>query len=135
MMTNNGNSVAALLQDIGEDTWSYYPLVHSTTSSHQADIAFLKLHEKTQHVFRFEIYKEQNELINDVIALLKQQSHDPVFFGYPYGLIQADAFARITNKEKEYVLTKFLARFGNDFQKLKKYMTAIDAHSILDSIG
>ena len=37
--------------------------------------------------------------------------------------------------EKEYVLTKFLARFGNDFQKLKKYMTAIDAHSILDSIG
>lgn len=135
MMTNNGNSVAALLQTLNENTWYYSPLVHSKTNNHQAEIAFLKLHEKAQHVFRFEIYKEQNKSINEVIALLKQQSHDPVFFGYPYGLIQADAFARITNKEKEYVLTKFLARFGNDFKKLKKYMTAIDAHSILDSIG
>lgn len=135
MMTNNGNSVPALLQSINAGEWYYYPLAHSKINSHQAEISFIKLHDKAEHVFRFEIFKDQKEDMQEVISLLKNQSHDPVFFGYPYGLIQADTFARISNKEKEYVLTKFLARFGKDIKKLKKYMSAVDAHSILDSIG
>ncbi len=60
---------------------------------------------------------------------------DPVFPGYPYGLLVADKFARVSNNEKEYIQTIIKSNAGKNWAKIKKYMNSFDAHSILDNIG
>ena len=45
-----------------------------------------------------------NQLDEDYILSLVDNSKDPVFYGYPYLLIEADKLARVTNKEKEYFI-------------------------------
>ena len=61
--------------------------------------------------------------------------NDSVFIGYPYGLIEADKNARVSNNEKNMLLTLFSAKFGKDWEKIKESLSNLDAHEILDSIG
>jgi len=46
-------------------------------------------------------------------------------------LVEADRYARVSNEEKEYLKTRFLAEAGD----LGRYLRAQDAHSVLDSVG
>ncbi|MBS3097180.1 DNA double-strand break repair nuclease NurA [Candidatus Woesearchaeota archaeon] len=132
ILTNNGNSINALLNVIGpENPWFYHPIVEITNENHKAEMFFIKLHEKSKHVFRFEIYDKQKANAEEVLSLLSDNSNDPIFPGYPYGLIEADRSARITNQEKEYQKTIFLAKIG---RKLDSHLAAINAHDILDNI-
>ena len=84
---------------------------------------FIKLNKKSRHIFRFEVYKKNKFDVNEILTLLKI-NQDPVFLGYPYGLIEADKFARVTNNEKEYLKT---------ILSLKR-IEEKEAHEILDSI-
>ena len=59
---------------------------------------------------------------------------DAVFLGYPYGLIEADKNARISNQEKGMLLTLFSAKFGKDWEKIKDSISNVDAHEILNNI-
>ena len=76
-----------------------------------------------------------NENINNTVSALKQNSKDPVFLGYPYGLIEADKFARISNNEAEYLRMTFVAKACKSFDKIKQHLNALNAHSILDNIS
>jgi len=98
-------------------------------------MSFVKLHEKSKYIFRFEIYKEQKQHINNVINLISNNCKDAVFIGYPYGLIEADRTARVSNQEKDMMLTIFSAKFGKDWEKIKESLSNIDAHEILDNIN
>ena len=89
---------------------------------------FTKLHPNSDYVFHFQ---GNPEALNTLIQL----SNDPVFPGYPYPLIYADKFARITNQEKEFLRTQFITKLGHDFNKLKKYINSTNAHDILDNIS
>ena len=73
--------------------------------------------------------------MEEVLSLLKQNSKDPVFLGYPYGLIQADRFGRVSNNDAEYLKTSFMAKAGKRFDKIRKYMASVDSHEILDSVS
>ena len=94
---------------------------------------FVKLHEKSKHIFRFEIYKEQKFNINRILSLIAENSNDPVFLGYPYGLIEADRFARISNKELDYFKTMITLKLGAD-SRLNEHLSSRNAHEILDRI-
>ena len=87
------------------DEWYYYPVVNIEDEEHQAEMYFIKLHKDSKHTFMFEVYKENEYNLQNILSLLKQNSIDPVFLGYPYGLIEADKFARVTAQEKEYYQT------------------------------
>jgi len=136
LMTDKGNSVNNALAKFGiKGKWAYNPVADIKSNEHKADISFVKLHEKSKHIFRFEIYKEQKEKLIEAASLLAANSSDPVFIGYPYGLVDADKNARISNNEKDMLKTFFSVKFGKDWEKIKESLTSVDAHEILDSIG
>ncbi|MEK6949796.1 MAG: DNA double-strand break repair nuclease NurA, partial [Nanoarchaeota archaeon] len=135
LMTDKGNSISNALNKYNIDgKWLCHPVADIKSSNHKAEMAFVKLHEKSKYIFRFEIYKEQKGKLKDVISLLASNCKDPVFLGYPYGLIEADKNARISNQEKGMLLALFSAKFGKDWEKIKQSLSNIDAHEILDGI-
>ena len=117
LFTASGNSPVALLDKIGPSgCWSYFIAGHSY---------FVKLHEKSKHVFRFEGNKE-------ALPYLVKNSQDALFLGYPYGLIFVDKMARVSNKEQQSLMVNFLLRKEN--KEIVDYLKTSNAHNILDRI-
>ncbi|MFC1801339.1 DNA double-strand break repair nuclease NurA [Nanoarchaeota archaeon] len=124
LFSKKGNNIAGLLNEISpKTTWLYF-----AGEENQRKIYFVKLNQHSDYVFRFE-----GNI--DSLGALIQHCQDPVFPGYPYGLIYADKFARISNQEKEFLRTQFITKLGKDFERLKKYLNAKSAHDVLDNIG
>jgi hypothetical protein len=118
LFTVSGNSPVVLLSKLGPfSCWRYF-LENQTY--------FVKLHERAKHVFRF----EGNP---DVLPHLIHNSHDALFLGYPYGLILADQFARVSNEERSSLRMNLLLKAEN--KDVLKYLSSSDAHAILDNLG
>ncbi len=73
--------------------------------------------------------------IGKVLGILAEASKDPVFIGYPYGLIEADKLARVSNEEAEFLKVRLISKAGKERSKIIGYMKTVDAHSILDNIA
>jgi hypothetical protein len=131
LLTTNGNSVLNTLNKIApKSSWYYHPVAEINNKDHKAEIFFIKLHEKSKYIFRFELYKNQKPNISSILNLLTTNSKDPVFLGYPYGLIEADKFARVSNQEKAYIQTILKTKI-KEWDKINN----LDAHDILDNIS
>lgn len=98
---------------------------------------FVKLNRKSEHIFRFEIIQEQagNVDLSKILGILVSNSNDPMFLGYPYGLILADKHGKVGNIEKEYLLTKLKTELGDDNRKMDNLRSSIDSHSYIDRIN
>lgn len=114
LFTAKGNSPAQLLNKISPAGCWYYPLDKQTYLA--------KLHPQAKHIFRFE---------GNIFTLpfLAENSKDALFLGYPYGLIIADQFARISHSELNSLKIKF------NFKEIQGYLNDTNAHQILDSIS
>ncbi len=133
LMTDKGGSFAAMLSARGpEKEWYYHPVAEINSEYHNAEMLFARLHEKSSHVFRTEVYKGQRERLAEVVAELKENSRELTFPGYPYGLIMADKLARVSEKEAAYLKAKIFAAAGSKWKNLKRSIAAMDAHDILD---
>lgn len=136
ILTEDGKSALGILNNMGPDnSWYYYPIVKIDNDCHKAEMYIIKLHPKSKYVFRFERYKKSNIDMNEVFSILVDNSKDPVFIGYPYGLIEADRFARVQNREIEILKTRLITSLGKDFEKIRAHLNTKNAHDILDSIG
>jgi hypothetical protein len=136
LLTESGNSVLAILNFMKTNNeWYYYPLVKINNPEHNAEVYLVKLNNNSKHIFRLEINKDSKDRIDELLSLLMENSTDPVFPGYPYGLIEADKFARVTNREIDVKRTQLFMKIGKDFEKLKNHLNTKNAHNILDSIG
>jgi hypothetical protein len=134
IFTENGNLLSAVLSSISSrDSWLYYPIADIENHNHKADIFFAKFHEKSRHIFRLEIFNAQKTKAEQVINELAGNCADPIFIGYPYGLIEADRIARVSNNEKESLKTMLLVKLKN--RNIEKYLSASNAHEILDKIS
>ncbi|MEM4397015.1 MAG: hypothetical protein QW757_00135 [Candidatus Woesearchaeota archaeon] len=102
------------------------------------NVFFIKTNEKSDYSFRLDLLNCEKENLSDflkeIFFLLRENSKDPVFLGYPYGLIEADMFARISNKEKEQIMIRFLSLFGNEGKDIKKIVSLSRTHDVLDKI-
>ena len=117
LFTASGNSPVVLLNKLSSSgCWSY--VVENNSY-------FVKLHEKARHVFRFTGNK-------DFLSYLAKNSTDALFLGYPYGLIAVDGFARVSNEEKRSLKMNFLLKADN--KEIAEYLSATDAHDILDNL-
>lgn len=117
LFTIKGNSPSILLSKLTDlNCWSY--LLDRRTY-------FVKLNDRSKHVFRFEGNPE-------ALSLMIKNSTDPIFLGYPYGLIFVDRMARVTNEEKSSLKSSFLLKAEN--KEIIKYLNSNNAHEILDSI-
>jgi len=121
ILTNTGNSVASALRAISPDCEWYYLATPF--------IGFAKLNKNSKHVFRLDLSNKDH--IGNVLSLLKANSVDPCFLGYPYGLIEADKHARVSQKEQQQIQLMFLAKGGNKF---REHISSKDAHEILNKI-
>jgi len=136
LFTEKGNALLPILNEISANNeWYYHPLVEINNKNHKVELYIIKLHKNSRYTFKFEIFNETKHNIDQILPIIKNNSKDPVFLGYPYGLIEADAFARISNKEKDYLKTIFLTKLGKDNQKIAQYLSTLDTHNILDSIS
>jgi hypothetical protein len=111
LITKKGNSIISVLNKMSkdrDDRWYYHPIVKINKKEHPAEMYFVKLYPSSKFIFRFEVYKKQNFVdIDKVIGYLCLTSQDPAFFGYPYGLVDVDAFARVSEDEAKYLRLRF----------------------------
>ena len=115
--------------------WIYFGI--ETDSEINTSVGFIKLSETSQNfVFRIDYFSGQKELLKnkEIVDILRKQSTDAVFRGYPYGLIEADEEARITNGEIEEAYAQLMIVSGDKWDELQKASSSVNAHSILDSI-
>ena len=125
-----------------DSAWYYYPIVEITHPDHKAEMFAIRLHECSDYVFRFEVFKDQVSKRNLgevelILSSLSANSRDIGFPGYPYGLIDADRFARISMNEKAANEFQFLATLSsqkNIWDKVSKYIRSSDAHDILNKM-
>lgn len=118
LFTASGNSPVVLLNKLSPvGCWSYF--VEDSTY-------FVKLHEKAKHIFRF--IGNRNFL-----PYLVENSKDALFLGYPYGLIAVDKSARVSNEERKSLKMNFLLKAEN--REIAEYLSATNAHDILDNLG
>lgn len=133
LFTENGNLLSVVLENISTlPKWSYHPIADINNINHKAEMFFVKLHDRSKHIFRFEIFNIQKAKAEETINNLATNCADPIFIGYPYGLVEADRIARISNREKESLRTMFLAMLKN--KNIEKYLSSVNAHEILDRV-
>ena len=135
LLTEKGNALMPILNEMSpEGEWYYHPLVQIDNKAHQIDMYVIKLQKNSKYAFKFEVFNKKDYKIDEVLAMLKNNSKDPVFLGYPYGLIEADKLARISNQERNYLLTILLSKIKNK-KEITNYLNTLNAHNILDSIS
>ena len=122
IITNKGNCPVAQLNSVGIDYSWYYET---------KERIYIKLNKASGYVFSLQINNKDN--IGKIINQIAYNSNDAVFPGYPYGLILADKFARISNNEKQNLVLLF--RTIADWDKIKHYVNTTNAHDILDSVN
>jgi hypothetical protein len=124
LITKKGLSASGLLNYLGgKKEWFY---------NAGKDIYFIKLHKNSKHSFRID-YSGEDFL--ELLNLLKENSKDPVFLGYPYGLIEADKFARVSKKECELLKIQIITKIKENSESLELHLNSMNAHDILDNIS
>lgn len=128
--------------NVSFDKWCYYPVAMSKeeNSNHRALIMIVKLNKHAYTSFRFEILKEQademeEDDILEVLSLVADNSRDIRLPGYPYGLIDADMWARVKNDELEGYKTKLYSELSKNgvWSKVNPLMKIVDTHEKLDN--
>jgi len=135
LFTNTGyNGIIALQSIAPKEEWSYSPICKNNSKQYPVEFFITKLHRKSSHVFKLEAFNKQKELIQGILPLLRDNSTDPVFVGYPYGLIEAHNFAKVQKKDIESEKLMILASSGEKQQIIENNISSTNSHDILDNI-
>lgn len=142
IFTTKGQSLLGTVNTLAETegikgNW-YFPVAESTSVDHDVIITVAKLNPVADWVFRVEIqrefYNKLGDQIEEIFSLLCQNSIDPTFPGYPYGLIDADRFARVSFDEVAYYRSLIVSEISK-LGKASRFLPHIhsgDAHDILN---
>jgi len=143
LFTTAGLSLLGAVQKLAEDykvkgPWCI-PIARVANVQHNAFIYVVKLHESANYVFRYEIYGEQARRMSEedfcvVTSALASNSKDISFPGYPYGLIDADSFARVSGDEIDTYRVPLMSEISKlgKWKKISRHVCSGDAHSVLD---
>ena len=132
IVTERGYSLLASVHHLSkthgiEAPWYYHPIAKNITTI-KGDMFVVKLHPYADYVFRVEVYpQEKIEKVGRLIPM----ANDPVFIGYPYGLIDADVNARITDEEAK-MYKNLLYNSADDFTRMQA--NALNAHDIISEV-
>lgn len=144
LVTESGHPLLARIAEIAEGVsfgkW-YVKVSEQVSDDDRGFMLAAKFHERSQHVFRFEILRDQFEKmdrdeINSILASMAANSHDVSMLGYPYGAIDADRFAQVRMDERSmyrrYIVTEMLKK--PEWKRFQKYSDSIDMHDILNGV-
>lgn len=130
LLTDSGDSLISLAEAASGGKTGYMAVADGLTEKHMAKIAVAKLNSSATHLFRIECGGGSD--LGAFATALAAQSNDLAFPGYPYGLIMADRFARISDSDTELTKAKMKATATAEIKELMKHEKALNAHSILD---
>ncbi|MBI2140311.1 hypothetical protein HYU14_05275 [Candidatus Woesearchaeota archaeon] len=147
-LTGKGKSIIPSIRALAPKgaAWCYPLSAHDGTltgpHTHNIDTAqfLVRLHKNAQYIFRLELagINPQNTIQDSqlprVCQLLCSQSKDPILLGYPYGMIEADRLARVSNSESKYLAAVLLGKSAHLREKLLPLVNSLNAHTILDRI-
>lgn len=118
LCTDSGSSALFVLEKLAPSgSWFYFA---------GGNVAFAKLHQNSKHIFRVDV--QNVESLNSLPCLI-ENSKDPSFLGYPYGLIDADKFAQVSKEEISQLKLRFAIKSKELFGSLER---SLDAHDILN---
>ncbi|MCK5039605.1 MAG: hypothetical protein KAR87_01390 [Candidatus Aenigmarchaeota archaeon] len=131
LFTNTGANFASVLNSYSpkNQTWYYLPVVDINSKYHRAKMIFSKLHKRANRILRADIFNGSKCDIDEFFYLLSDNSKDPCFFGYPYGLIEAHKMALVSGKELQYYKTMATAYLD---KSAFADISAQDGHDELD---
>ena len=143
LFTTTGLSLLGAVQKLAEDYAVKGPwclqIAKVANVLHNAFIYVVKLHESARYVFRYEIYGEQARRMSEedfcrVTSALASNSKDISFPGYPYGLIDADNFARVSGDEIDAYRVPLMSEISKHgkWKKMSRHICSGDAHGVLD---
>lgn len=104
------------------------PYVYEAFTIKNTKTHFVSMYKN--RVLRIDTHKDAN--IHVILHSLKKHFYDPSFPGYPYGLIDADDNARVTNVEINEDKLNLKTVIGNSNYNLLD--ESFDAHDILDNM-
>ncbi|MEX2714659.1 MAG: DNA double-strand break repair nuclease NurA [Candidatus Sigynarchaeota archaeon] len=141
LLTTTGNSLSKVVKNLGDGVypkapWYYHPIADITLPDHRAEMFLIKPHELARTAYRFEIFRDQAKAmtqgqIESVLASIAANSRDISLPGYPYGLVDADMFARVAGQEIKYYAALF-ASLSQQQQGLAQLQAAVDTHAAMD---
>lgn len=137
--TPNGNSLIASIRRSARDNnyerWYHpKPVKPKKVKEYTIKIMVVKLHELSDYIFRLDFFGKDDEA--EVISAIGENTVDPTFPGYPYGLIDADLNARVRMDEVNMYKTSILSGLSEDIlEELKYHIRAVDAHERLNMIA
>ena len=135
LRTDKGYSLMAAIQTLASDTehesWYYHPVAENNNPDHAGEMAFVKYHPRSWYAFRTEFFKEQDIPVEEVLSELAYQAQDPIFLGYPYGLVDADKKARVTDEEIDFIKNIGGNKLGSVF---RHKINSMNAHDRLSNI-
>ena len=133
LMTTRGFSIVAAVHYLAEKhginaPWYYHPIAKNI-STIQGDMFVIKLHPLADYAFRTEIYPA--EIAEQALSMLIPLSDDPTFLGYPYGLLDADINARISDEEIK-LYRGMMYDYMDEYSIMES--RALDAHDIISGV-
>jgi hypothetical protein len=146
LFTTTGLSLLGALRKLAEDNgveppWYYHPVAKSKSPEHEAAIFIIRLRPESHRVFRYEIQAQQAEQLserelNEVFSGLSNNSCDIAFPGYPYGLVDADANAKVVGSDVDTHRVELLSELSSNgsWPKFSRHMESSDAHDVLDKL-
>lgn len=130
LKTEQGESFPGALARVAlQGSWYYH---HYHRGGDTFSTFFVKLHARTQYIFHVETLSGAD--VRPTFSQLAHHARDPIFLGYPYGLIAVDQLARVSNQEQSYFKMLFESRSGSFWKELQPLRNAVNAHAILDTI-
>ncbi len=145
LVTESGDPLLARILEISEGAalppaW-YIRVAEKISPGGRGFVMAVKLHPRSRFLFRFEILREQYEQmgeaeISSVLHSLAANSGDASMPGYPYGLIDADRFAKVRSGEIPAFRAELGARASSDrsLSRILRYEAMQSAHDWLNRV-
>ncbi len=124
--TNMNRPLTYALLSRKKNSWIYKLKV---SPSDRFKACYVKFSDGSSYAFRADFFPEQESQAIKALESLAGISNDALFQGYPYGLVEADDFARISLEEKQSIIAGLASL--QDWNLLEK--AAFDIHELLDS--
>lgn len=133
LITERGYSLIASIHHLSKKNgvqapWYYNPIAKNI-STIKGDMFVVKLHPFSEYVFRVEVYPEDRAA--EALGALIPMANDPIFIGYPYGLIDADVNARITDEEAK-MYKRIIYNSADEFTRMQA--NAMNSHDKISEV-
>lgn len=145
--SSSGLSVISSIQRFADensityDNWCYGPIARANSEVHKAVVMAVKLNKHSDKIFRFEVFNDGLDLNKDdtltneileVVSSISTNSNDYRTPGYPYGLYDADLWAKVRNEEISYYETRLKSELSKRgvWKTIESLIKNVDASNL-----